>query len=48
MTSDLPDVTDLSLVDVQALPDSVIGDVLRRILADVDSVEPVAGFQSAI
>lgn len=49
MDEALPDVTDLSLKDVQKLPESVLGDVLRRILAAAEEdVEPVAGFQSAI
>lgn len=45
----LVDVTGLSLADVEDLPESVLGDILRRIVAEAaGDVEPVAGFQSAI
>lgn len=47
--SDLVDLAGFSLAEVCALPESVLGRSLLRILDEADSSgEPVAGFQSAI
>lgn len=48
-SSDLVDLTGVSLTKLGAVPGSVLAASLRRILAELDSdTEPVAGFQSAI
>ena len=48
-TSDLPDLTGLSLADLDDLGDSVLAESLRRVLErERHGREPVAGFQSAI
>ncbi|MFJ9949160.1 FxSxx-COOH cyclophane-containing RiPP peptide [Kitasatospora sp. NPDC091207] len=48
--SDLVDVTALPLDEIDALPDTVLGDLLRRVVSDVlaPGAEPVAAFQSAL
>ncbi|MER6398054.1 MULTISPECIES: FxSxx-COOH cyclophane-containing RiPP peptide [unclassified Kitasatospora] len=48
--SDLVDVTALPLDEIDALPDTVLGDLLRRVVADVlaPGAEPVAAFQSSL
>jgi FXSXX-COOH protein len=47
--SDLVDLSGLSLADLRGLPNSVVAESLRRIVAELDlAAEPVAGFQSAI
>ncbi|MFI6449046.1 FxSxx-COOH cyclophane-containing RiPP peptide [Kitasatospora sp. NPDC050543] len=48
--SDLVDITGLSLGELDGLPDTVLGDLLRRVVADAISpgAEPVAAFQSAL
>jgi FXSXX-COOH protein len=44
--SDVPDLTGVSLSD---LPDSVLGESLRRLAAELDDPdEPIAGFNSAL
>ncbi|MFC9324818.1 FxSxx-COOH cyclophane-containing RiPP peptide [Kitasatospora sp. NPDC057015] len=50
LCSDLVDVADLSLDELDDLPDTVLGDLLRRIVADAvtPGAEPVAAFQSAL
>ncbi|MFG2909912.1 MULTISPECIES: FxSxx-COOH cyclophane-containing RiPP peptide [unclassified Kitasatospora] len=48
--SDLVDVAALSLDELEALPDTVLGDLLRRVVADAltPGAEPLAAFQSAL
>ncbi|MFI2610706.1 FxSxx-COOH cyclophane-containing RiPP peptide [Kitasatospora sp. NPDC018619] len=48
--SDLVDVTALPLDGLDALPDTVLGDLLRRVVADAltPGAEPLAAFQSAL
>lgn len=48
--SDLVDVTGLVLGELDDLPDTVLGDLLRRLVADAvaPGAEPVAAFQSAL
>ncbi|MGV9266320.1 FxSxx-COOH cyclophane-containing RiPP peptide [Kitasatospora sp. NPDC003701] len=48
--SDLVDVTALPLDGLDGLPDTVLGDLLRRVVGDVlaPGAEPVAAFQSAL
>ncbi|MER7849107.1 FxSxx-COOH cyclophane-containing RiPP peptide [Kitasatospora sp. NPDC096077] len=48
--SDLVDVTALPLDELDALPDTVLGDLLRRVVADAltPGAEPLAAFQSAL
>ncbi|KJS63467.1 FxSxx-COOH cyclophane-containing RiPP peptide [Streptomyces rubellomurinus] len=48
--SDLVDVAALSLDELDALPDTVLGDLLRRVVADAltPGAEPLAAFQSAL
>ncbi|MFJ8628288.1 FxSxx-COOH cyclophane-containing RiPP peptide [Kitasatospora sp. NPDC093550] len=48
--SDLVDVTALPLEELDALPDTVLGDLLRRVVADAltPGAEPLAAFQSSL
>ncbi|MFF2040134.1 FxSxx-COOH cyclophane-containing RiPP peptide [Kitasatospora sp. NPDC058170] len=48
--SDLVDVTALPLDELDGLPDTVLGELLRRVVGDalVPGAEPVAAFQSAL
>ncbi|MQS12791.1 FXSXX-COOH protein [Streptomyces kaniharaensis] len=48
--SDLVDVAALPLDELDALPDTVLGDLLRRVVADAltPGAEPLAAFQSAL
>ncbi len=48
--SDLVDITGLPLGELDTLPDTVLGDLLRRLVADAlaPGAEPVAAFQSAL
>ncbi|WP_327679917.1 FxSxx-COOH cyclophane-containing RiPP peptide [Kitasatospora sp. NBC_00458] len=48
--SDLVDVTALPLGELDALPDTVLGELLRRVVADAlaPGAEPFAAFQSAL
>lgn len=47
--SDLPDLSGITLRDLDDLGDDVVTEGLRRIITELDeSAEPVAGFQSAI
>ncbi|WP_329497268.1 FxSxx-COOH cyclophane-containing RiPP peptide [Kitasatospora herbaricolor] len=50
LRSDLVDVADLPLDDLDDLPDTVLGELLRRLVADAvtPGAEPVAAFQSAL
>lgn len=48
-TTDLADIEDLSLADLESLDSPVLLESLRRILGDADRPQDiVAGFQSAI
>ncbi|RKT16372.1 MULTISPECIES: FxSxx-COOH cyclophane-containing RiPP peptide [Streptomyces] len=48
--SDLVDVAALPLDELDALPDTVLGDLLRRVVADAltPGAEPLAAFQSSL
>jgi FXSXX-COOH protein len=49
LDSEMVDVTQLSLTELQAMGDSALAHCVRRLLAEVDvSTEPVAGFNSSI
>ncbi|WP_371479969.1 FxSxx-COOH cyclophane-containing RiPP peptide [Kitasatospora sp. NBC_00315] len=50
LCSDLVDVADLSLDDLDGLPDTVLGDLLRRLVEDAvaPGAEPFAAFQSSL
>ncbi|GGV17867.1 hypothetical protein GCM10010495_35760 [Kitasatospora herbaricolor] len=50
LRSDLVDVADLPLDDLDDLPDTVLGELLRRLVADAvtPGAEPVAAFQSSL
>ncbi|WP_031063793.1 FxSxx-COOH cyclophane-containing RiPP peptide [Streptomyces sp. NRRL WC-3742] len=50
LCSDLVDVAALPLDELDALPDTVLGELLRRVVADAltPGAEPLAAFQSAL
>lgn len=49
LSSDLVDLSRLSLAELRALADDDVADSIRRILRDIDQpADAVAGFQSAI
>lgn len=50
MSIELPDLPDLTMDDLDRLPDTVLGDMLRRVIDEVvnPSGEPVAAFDSSI